>query len=485
MGLRGSFTIKVSGLTGDNPRVEVLNTNLSRCYDFSDLPYSSSTEFVPTSNVTEYTPMSGIINAEYVKIDFTDYIENDEEESDEDTQEDEGQEGQEGQEEQEEQEEQEGQEELSGDDVKTKLTITFQLPVRKQECYFALPVPNGKREYVWGDLLVKRDSSTNGTTFQNIIPVTDFDKYRLGTVKMATMNFITNMGEVDTPEQYEFKDILFEVGPNGVESDGRFAPTSLQVIDPNATPSTEGDVYDRFYRSEASIYVRMATIGDEFSDERWLSMFTLDNSATKKSIRLSPTNRTYLGLTRTANNQCLDEMPSGMIEKIEKLTMDKLKLEDSQFTSMLSQLNMFLKSIEIELLQDVSNGTWSTDAICSLCQFGYDATIRYNAHSTEDAMWADVNLGLFGYNRGSEQYERCLTQLNQAMYEQFYNDFSPIECNEVQLSNGGNALRDYFHILFGEYALPTSTKIVEFRENALSGLYARLNHVNQDGDLID
>jgi hypothetical protein len=46
-------------------------------------------------------------------------------------------------------------------------------------------------------------------------------------------------------------------------------------------------------------------------------------------------------------------------------------------------------------------------------------------------------------------------------------------------------LRDYFHILFGEYALPTSTKIVEFRENALSGLYARLNHVNQDGDLID
>lgn len=176
---------------------------------------------------------------------------------------------------------------------KTRVIVCFRVKVRRRYEKLAV-IPSPGEKYTTYGMYIEPNVA------RNIVGLTDYAGYSVGTLTYAYMEYITNLNDssLESPKDFQYTDILFNVSWSGgtpsISSGGYYCPYTIQAIHPGASQTQDGDVYDRYYQTENRIYADPFTIGTYFTLDKYTEMFMMDKASILKSIRAKEsTNNKY------------------------------------------------------------------------------------------------------------------------------------------------------------------------------------------------
>lgn len=406
VGIKGRFKVRFSNMDSDYPDIEIVPVESGKdyepCYGIQDLPLERRN--IRVAYINEYVPVLGPV------VESADHAWRKEV-----TQTANPVEGEE-------------QEVTYTETTKVRFFINVNMCSRK----LLIKPENGSR-YIEKDLLVSTDA-LGSTTAEQVYELMDFVGNPVGSLGYGCAYLPVDIPESGASNLFELdsRPMLFNIDEEHetFASDGFNCPLTIEAISPGLTAKDDGEVYDRYYEVEEIVEVSSKNLP---LSANYIGVISMDKASTLKSIRTNATDNTYKDLED-------DDVPESICTDIENLVDAQMRLQDSYFELMLSQLRQFLVQIGDELLSPVSIGE-----VKNLCVLRYSCEVTFPTHNREANYKASD--GLFGFQ--NDLYEQCKIGLNNQMYSEFFNDYSTLVDRE------GIAIdtRSYHWILWKEKVL--------------------------------
>lgn len=292
---------------------------------------------------------------------------------------------------------------------------------------------------------------TTENAIYQVLEIKDYNGNPVGTSNYGFMDYISNLDQVwDLRGESEGKyigtmnkDVLpyykgaYVVGLSSGSgkcdlNTGYGFVSDCRVLEPSQAPENDGDIYNRYFVVQESIYSKPKAIGESMLDG---GKVKYDNSISKKTIGDNPNKEDYKKLLDS-------NVPSELHSKMEKLVKEQLKLDDSHFEVSLTQLQKFLSLIQGELRNE-----FDKTEFVQFGQFKFDANTGITDHLTDEKDWnvrkEDGKHGLF-YVDGET---KGLFDSNCASFGKFlFNEFSK-DHSKIKDFDGDLDTREYGYIL--------------------------------------
>lgn len=364
--------------------------------------------------------------------------------------------------------------------------LEFMVSMEKKSQYVVSKPDDNIKEYLcnYADYLVTQSDVYTAYTSISVNNANGYLSYGYGLLGLPVnlkeirerINSSSSNGEHPINDMIR-KNVLVTFNPNVVLpgnnieliGDGMYCPYTLKVLPfTEENNGLEGNVYDRFYEVEEKV--------DAFPiDITPANGIWVDLATTSKSIRLVETNDTYKELI--FNDKVEDNcIPIDTRKKVKDLVFNLLKVDNSYFNNVLTQLKQFLLNIDTELKYNLTDE--DKNGIVNLCNFKYDIIVAYPTHEADNDKWDDKNDGLFGF-KDTSSYENNLNSFNEHLYMEFLQDHAKPGNSVADLNK-----RDYHFILKNNYK--TIDDINVKKQLILNEIYELLDkHGEEPTDIID
>lgn len=235
------------------------------------------------------------------------------------------------------------------------------------------------------------------------------------------------------PQEIEYSTMYVHLNnlQTAIDSDGRYAPCTLQVLRPDQSYKEDGEIFDRYYIVTEEIMASPRSfptpIGGNVFAER---------SATLKSIGLSPDAANQTGISQIKTRLGVENpaVPSYLREKINGIIEQKLKVDEDHFKLILVQFQQFLQMIEDELNYELTPA--DKNHMAELCRFKFDDKLTFDRFRGILPTSSETS------RLDSEPYATCMQDFDNHLKSQFFEDFGG-----VYNPPSGFTLRDYQYIL--------------------------------------
>ena len=231
---------------------------------------------------------------------------------------------------------------------------------------------------------------------------------------------------------YKAMYVHLNAGQSAFDTDGRYAPCTVQVLPPDGKFSEDGDIFDRYYLVVEDITATPREFPTPIGDNVFV-----DKQATLKSIGLSPDAANQTSINQIKGKLGIEGqvIPQYLQNKIKELIEQRLNADADHFGLVLVQFQQFLQMIENEL-----NYAFDDDDrhhIEELCRF------RFNDKLTFSGLRQILPTSTGSADALNDQtYVICMQDFNNHLKGQFFEDFGGFYNPPA-----GFSLRDYQYIL--------------------------------------